>query len=100
MEIDLDVRLCWVQLSLLDLLLVDSKALDLVLLDGYREVGCAISWRGSAIHRSKGLLDLREGDALRQRNALLDSLRPTCHDIKTSMIEFLGNFGWDGDEVV
>jgi len=52
------------------------------------------------MHRSKGLLDLCEGDALRERNALLDILRLTYHDIKIPVIKFPGSFRWDGDEVV
>ena len=100
MEVDLDVQLCQVELPLLDRLLVNSKVLDLFLLDGYRKVGCAVSRQGDAMHRSKGLLNLREGDVLRQRNALLDHLRLAYHDIQISVIDFARSFGRDGDEVV
>ena len=50
--------------------------------------------------RSKSLFDLREGDALRQRDTIFDVLRLTDHDIQISIIELPGSFGWDGDEVV
>jgi len=52
------------------------------------------------VDRSKSVLDLREGDALRQRDVLLDVPRLTDHDIQVSVIELPGSFGWDGDEVV
>ena len=50
--------------------------------------------------RSKSVLDLREGDALRQRDAVLNVLWLADHDIQVSIIEFPGSFGWDGDKVV
>lgn len=43
MEIDLDVQLSKIQLSLPDRLVVKGEVLNLILLDGYREVGRAIS---------------------------------------------------------
>jgi hypothetical protein len=101
-EVDLDVQLRQIKLPLLDRILVNSKVLDLILLDRDREVGCAISRQRDAVHRSKGLLDLREGDTRRQRNALLDPLRLTHHDVQISIsvIEFPGSFGWYEDEDV
>jgi hypothetical protein len=99
MEIDLDVQLCQAQLPFPNRFLDDRKVLHLVLLNGYREVGRAISRQRKTVHRSKCLLDLRQGDALRQRHALLDILRLTDHDIQISVIEFPGRFWWNGDEV-
>ena len=52
------------------------------------------------MHRSQCLLDLRDGDALRQRNALLDILRLTDHYIQISVIELSRGFGWDNNEVI
>ena len=47
--------------------------------------------------RSEGLLDLREGDALRQRDALPDVLRLADQDIQISMIDLPRSFRRDGD---
>jgi hypothetical protein len=52
------------------------------------------------MHGSKSLLDFCEGDALRQRDPLLDVLGLADQDIEIAVVDFSGGFGWDGDEVV